>query len=212
MNILLLVGTVLGVGALALGAVMALITAAPLRAALLGALAGGWTALYAGAVIAVSLTSHHELLPVGETKYFCGFYLDCHVGVAVLGDSMAPDLGGRRASGVFHVLTLQFSSSARRETLRPWDVRMYLEDSTGRRFVRDHIAEEALGVGEALERDIAPGGSFVARVVFDVAEGARAPRLLVHQGPNLLFPEALLIGDEASLLHRKTWLALPRVT
>ena len=83
MNILLLVGTVLGVGALALGAVIALITAAPLRAALLGALAGGWAALYAAGVIVVSLTSHHELLPVGETKYFCGFYLDCHVGVAV---------------------------------------------------------------------------------------------------------------------------------
>lgn len=210
MNILLLVGTVLGVGALALGAVAALFMAAPVRAAILGGLAGALATLYGAGVLVVSLTSHEQLLPVGETKYFCGFYLDCHIGVDVLGDSLAPDIGGQRASGVFHVVTLRFTSSAVRETLRPWRVGMFLQGTDGVRYGRDEGAERALGAGSDIERDIGPGGSYIVRVVFDVADDARSPRLMVHQGPELMFPEAVLIGDEASLLHRKTWLALPR--
>ena len=67
-------------------------------------------------------------------------------------------------------------------------------------------AEDMWNAGLA---NFAGKGCYNLRVVFDVPDNVRSPRLLVHQGPELLLPEALLIGDEASLLHRKTWLALP---
>ncbi len=209
MNVLILAGTVLGVGTLALGALVCLLMAAPLRAAVLGIIAGGWAVLYGAAVLAVSLRSHDDLLAPGQTKYFCGFYLDCHVGVAVLGDSVAQAIGGRRASGAFHVLTLRFSSTAVRANQTPWRVQMQLEGADGVRYERDAAAEAALVGAQQLEQEIPPGGSYTVRVVFDVPPEARRPRLLVDQGAALKFPEIVLIGDEGSMLHRKTWLALP---
>lgn len=208
MNMLLLVGTVLGVGALALGTIIALFMAAPLRAMVLGAIAAGWAALYGLGLIGTSLASHEVLLPAGQTKYFCGFYFDCHVGVAVLADSVVDRIAEHRAAGTYHVLTLRFSSTAVREALTPWRIRMFLEDSTGMRYERDREVEQSL-TPVIVEHEIPPGGSYVIRVVFDVPAAAMAPRLFVEQGPAFKIPEALLIGDEASVLHRKTMLALP---
>ena len=209
MNILLLVGTVLGVAALLGVAGLAAIGGATLRAVVLASLGAAVAALYGAGVLAVSLASREETLPPGETKYFCGFYLDCHIGVAVLSDSTSSAIGARRAAGTFHVLTLRFSSSAVQATLAPYDVRLQLVGADGARFERDRAAEEALGLGQPLERDIPAGGEYRVRVVFDVPVSARGPRLFADQGPPLKIPEVLLIGDEASLLHRKTLLALP---
>jgi hypothetical protein len=208
MNMLLLAGTVLGVGVLTLGAIVSLFMAAPLRSALLGGAAALWSLAYAVALIGTSMASHEATLAPGETKEFCGFYFDCHVGVAVVGHEEVQRIGNQQAAGAFHIITLRFSSSARREPLAPWHVRVELQAPAGLRYARDLDAENALDGHRELERVIAPGGAYEARVVFDAPRGASGLRLFADQGPSVKFPELLLIGDEASLMHAKTWLAL----
>jgi hypothetical protein len=182
---------------------------APVRAAVLGAIGAGWAAVYTLGVVAVSLGSHEQVLAPGEPKYFCGFYFDCHIGVAVLRDEIVDSIGARKAAGLFHVVTLRFESSARRETLSPWRMNLQLQAADGTRYGRDLAAEEVLEGSRVLEQPIAPGGSYVVRVVYDVPAAARELRLFADQGPALKIPEVLLAGDEASILHKKTYLALP---
>jgi hypothetical protein len=209
MTMLLLAGTVLAVAVLLLGAVVSLVSGSPVRAAVLGAIASGWAAVYTLGVVAVSLGSHERVLPPGEPKYFCGFYFDCHIGVAVLRDEIVDSIGARKAAGVFHVVTLRFESSARRETLSPWRMNLQLQGPAGTRYTRDIAAEQVLEGSRVLEQPIAPGGSYLARVVFDVPSPVHELRMFADQGPALKIPEILLAGDEASVLHKKTFLALP---
>ncbi len=196
MNVLLLIATVLGVGALLLGAIITLASGHAARAAAIGAVAGGWLSAYAVLLVGASLTSHDQLLAHGQTKHFCGFYLDCHVGVAVIADSFSTT-----PRSFVHDVTLRFSSDARRETLTPWHVDMFLEASNGMRF------PPTAGIGD-LERPIPAGGSYDVHVRFELPPGQTDHRLMIRQGGDLLFPEIMLIGDEASLLHRKTWFQL----
>ena len=41
--------------------------------------------LYGGGVIAASAASSEQVIEQGQTKWFCGFYLDCHLGMSVEG-------------------------------------------------------------------------------------------------------------------------------
>jgi hypothetical protein len=210
MSMLLLAGSVLAVAALLLGAILSLVTGAPVRAAVFGAIASGWTAVYTLGVVIVSLGSHDRVLAPGEPKYFCGFYFDCHIGVAVLKDEIVDSIGARKAAGVFHVVTLRFESSARRETLSPWRMNLELQAPGGAHYPRDLAAEAVLEGSRVLEQPIGPGGSYLARVVYDVPATAHELRMFADQGPSMKIPEILLAGDEASILHKKTFLALPR--
>ena len=196
MNVLLLVVTVLGVGALVLGAIISLVSGSAARGGVLAAMAGGWISAYAVLVVGASLTSHEQLLARGETKRFCGFYLDCHVGVAVVNDSFS-----MTATSFVHDVTLRFSNDARRETLTPWHVDMFLEAADGTRY------PAIAGTGN-VERPIPAGGAYDVRVRFEQPAGSPVRRLMVRQGGDFMFPEIVLIGDEASLLHKKTWLQL----
>ena len=212
MNVLLLLGTVIGVAGLTLAAILSFAMGARLRAVLLGVGALAWAGLYGASVLVASLVSHETLLPAGATKRFCGFYFDCHLGVAVLGDSTVPAIGGRRAGGTYHVLTLEFSSNARRATLKPSDLRIELVAASGERYARDLAAEAALVGGRSpdLARAIPAGGGYTVTVVFDLPRGVAAPRLFVGEGLGIdRVIEGVLLGDEDSFLHRKTMLALP---
>lgn len=212
MNVLLLLGTVIGSAGLTLAALLSLALGARLRAALLGGGALAWVALYGAGVIVISLASHETVLPAGETKRFCGFYFDCHLGVAVRQDVVAPVIAGRAASGTWHVVTLEFSSDARRETLTPYDLQILIVDAHGTRYRRDLAAESNLPGGrpEGIARPIAAGDSYTVPVVFDLPRDIDTPRLLVAEGLGVdRVIEGVLIGDEDSYLHRKTLLALP---
>jgi hypothetical protein len=212
MNVLLLLGTVIGVAGLMLAGILSLAMGARLRAVLLGVGAVSWAGLYGGGVLVASLLSHETVLPAGASKRFCGFYFDCHLGVAVLSDATVPAIEGRRASGTYHVLTLRFSSNARRATLTPYDLRIQLVDANGVRYERDRAAESALAGGRSVElaRPIPAGGAYTVPVVFDLPRGAELPRLFIGEGLGIdRIIEGVLVGDEDSFLHRKTMLALP---
>jgi hypothetical protein len=193
MNTLFLLGSVLAVGGLLIGAAFFSITGARSRAGFAALAAAVWAGAYALLFVASALLSKEEVLRAGETKYFCGFFLDCHIGVAV---------DGTRETG-HHVITLRFSSSARRATLTPYDVRVEVIGSDG-----GHYAARPDGRSE-LERTIGPGQSYTVDVGYDLPPGVRADRLLVSQGVGIdRILDGLVIGNENSFLHKRTYLAI----
>lgn len=203
----------LGVGAM----VLARLRGRPVRVRTLMAGAAGWGIVYAAALISSSLTSHEQLLGRDEDKRFCGFYLDCHLQVAVTRVDTARALGtgdrAVRAEGVFYILTLRVSSTAVAAQLQLLDPRLSVRDRSGRVFTRHAAAESTLAArgapAESLTRPLAAGETFTTTVAFDVPAGAPAPRLSVTEGiwaERLV--ELILIGDEDSFLHKRTMFEL----
>ncbi|HYE95771.1 MAG TPA: hypothetical protein VD962_06145 [Rubricoccaceae bacterium] len=175
--------------------------------------ATAWVALYALALVSVSLSSRERVLRVGERQAFCGFYLDCHMGLAVERVETAVALGDQQATGRFYVVTLRVSSDARRATLRLGGPALVVRDAEGRTYRRDRAAEHALAAEgrptTPLTREVAAGGSFLTTVVFDLPPGADEPRLVVTDARGVdRVIESVLIGDEDSFLHARTVHAL----
>jgi hypothetical protein len=177
--------------------------------------AGAWLAAYATALVVTSLASHERLLSVGEAKRFCGFYLDCHMGMAVDRVDTTSVIGAPgdqlRAGGTFYVITLRVSSDARRVPLRLNDPRITIVDDEGFHYDRSQDAERKLAGAQLvnLEQPVNAGESFTRVVVIDVPRGVRDPRLHVTMGgPLERAVELVIIGDEDAVLHAPTLHAL----
>ena len=174
-------------------------------------LSAAWVGAYATLLIVTSLASHERVLPLGETKRFCGFYLDCHMGVAVERVDTMSSIGAPgdelRAGGTFYVVTLRVSSDARRVPLHLEQPRVVIVDAEGFRHERSLEAEERLASSQLseLERPVKAGDSFTRAIVIDVPRDVRQPRLHVAMGGPLdRALELALIGDEDALLHART--------
>jgi hypothetical protein len=176
-----------------------------------------WGTAYAALLVSTSLTSRERVLEPGEVKRFCGFYLDCHMGAALVDVRRVATLGTPpnevRAAGEFHVVTLEVTSDARRATLGLHDPVATIIDDRGRVFHRSPLGERALasGVGPAipLDQPVLGSAQFTTPVVFDLPADARSPKLLLTDGPRVarVF-EQFLVGDEDSFLHKRTYHAL----
>ena len=174
--------------------------------ALVGA---AWLGAYATILIVTSLTSHERTLALGETKRFCGFYLDCHMAVPVERVDTMSAIGGVRAGGTYYVVTLRVSSNARRRPLRLEQPDIVIVDAEGFRHERSLDAEHALGQLDGLDRLVEAGASFTRAVVIDVPHDVRDPRLEVTMGGVVdRTVELALIGDEDAWLHAPTLHAL----
>jgi len=176
----------------------------PWRSLALGGAA--WAALYLTLLLSASLTSRGRMLGLNEDKKFCGFYIDCHMQVAVTRVDTARQLGTLQANGLLHVVTLRVSSDARAVPLRLLDPHFVLRDARGRRYLPVRAAER-----DSLSRLVGPGESFTTTVAFDVPPGTHTLRLDVTMGiwaDRLI--ELFLIGDEDSFLHKGTgfWIAV----
>jgi hypothetical protein len=170
-------------------------------------------AAYSGALVTASLTSRERVLARGETLKFCGFYLDCHLGVAVEGVDQRPVIGSARAEGMYHLVQIRVSSDAVRATLQLGRPTFRVIDSEGNTFSRDEAAERTLARASGdllpLVRPVAAGESYAVQVVFDLPEGIREPRLHVTDAAGVdRVLEGILIGDDDSILHKPTTLAL----
>ena len=158
------------------------------------ALAGGYLAL----LFAVSLRSQERVLGFNQPKAFCGFYLDCHRRVEVT------DVARH---GTQWVVTVRYSSDAVRA---PQPMRgLAAKVRVGHRwFERDARAERALGSAGLPSVTLDPGEAFITRLVFDLPDDAE-PLLYVWDNlPASRLSEVLLVGDEDSFLHRRTFFAL----
>jgi hypothetical protein len=168
-------------------------------------------AAYLGALMAVSLASDEMVLPAGADKRFCGAYLDCHLGVAVLGAHAldpAPAEPGIQTLAV----RVRISNDARRARLALDDPEAFLLDENGRRWRRSAAAERRLGLSpdRELSSPLDPGTQRVVTLGFELPAPVRHPRLHVREGGSLeRVTELLLLGDEDSLLHAPVTHAVP---
>ena len=171
--------------------------------------------LYAAALLAFSLTSREQVATTGEEKYFCE--VDCHLAYSVVDVRQSKVLGDgasrATARGLFRVVTLRVrfdpeTTSSRRPqdmslTPNPRSVRVVAE--CGATYRPDPAGQRALetqqGVSTPLTAPLRPGESYTTRLVFDLPEKARDPRLLITESDWIT---RLLVGHENSPLHRKT--------
>lgn len=170
---------------------------------------------YIGVLLAFSGFSREHTLRPGEEKYFCE--LDCHLAYSVQNVQRAKQIGDTVANGEFYVVTVR--SRFDETTTAPWrprDVPVTPDplgfalvdaqgDAIGVSASGQKAWEAAHGVSPSLLRPLRPGESTEATMVFDAAPAMRNPRLLASFG---VFPTQVLIGDENSLLHKKTYFAL----
>jgi hypothetical protein len=217
MGLLLMLATVLAACAAVAAAIAAGYFHLPAlaRAAQIGVIT--WGTAYTALLVSTSLTSHEHVLPPGEIKRFCGFYLDCHMGTAVVDVRRTSTLGAPpnevRTTGEFYVVTLKVTSDARRATLSLANPTATIVDATGRVFQRSAVGERALAnaVGPAipLNQPVTANSAFTTPIVFDLPADVADPTLLITDTPGLARAvEGLLIGDEDSFLHKRTYFAL----
>jgi hypothetical protein len=217
MGVLLMLATILAAGAAISAAIAAGYFHQPglARATQIGALT--WGAAYTALLVSTSLTSRERVLGPGEVKRFCGFYLDCHLGVGVVDVRRTPTLGVPpnevRAAGEFYVVTLKVTSDARRATLQLADPTATVVDAAGSSYPRTSLGERGLAnaVGPAIPLNfpVSANSQFTTPVVFDLPRNVRNPRLLLTDTPGVNRAiEGLLIGDDDSFLHKRTYHAL----
>ena len=210
----LLAVTVLGLIAAAILTVISMARGRTRVARSIVLVSAAWVGAYATLLIFTSLESRERTLPLGEAKRFCGFYLDCHMGVAVervdTMSTIGPPSDELRAGGMFYVVTLRVSSDARRVPLHLERPHAVIVDSEGFHHERSLEAEQKLASALAeLERPVQAGDSFTRAIVIDVPRGVREPRLYVSMGGPLdRALELAVIGDEDALLHARTFHAL----
>ncbi len=182
-----------------------------------GMFALGWAALYLVVLTGASLASQEKVLDLKERKAFCGFYLDCHLGVSVEEVQRVSHVGQDaeqvQADGVFYLITVRVNNDGVQARLPLRNPKATLIDAYGVTYTRSLAAEQALAEAEgmpmAFARSVSAGHSYTKTIIFDVPPGVRAPKLLVTQGVVVdRFIELFLIGDEDSLFHRKTVFAV----
>ena len=175
--------------------------------------------LYGGGVVVASAASQERVLAPGETKWFCGFYLDCHLGISLQRSETATAVSGPAgrltANGRYHILTLRLHNSAKNPSL---DMMMYrprveIVDAAGTRYRRSTAAESAFAAEKrssplAVETRV-PHKPVDATVVFDLPPDIRSPRLAISEGWIIdRVIELALVNDENSVLHKRTYIAL----
>ena len=151
---------------------------------------------YAGFFLSTSLTSQERVLPVGTAYHFCGFYLDCHLSVAVESVVVTPLAGG----GERYTVQVRFASDARRATMELRHPGATLVDDLGAQV------EPASGPTGAR---LSPDSSMIAEFIFDARTPLVNPRLRMVKGDRIeRMAEVFLIGDPDSFLHPPVTLAL----
>lgn len=190
-------GTVLSACALVAAAFVGKLKIARLTLSILSVCA----AVYFGLLLSFSLVSHDRVLAPGQEKYFCE--IDCHLAYSIVDVK-------KETLGVSDVYTLVLKTRFDETTIsshRPKDAPLLpsprtvaLVDAAGHRYSPVAIS------GTALSTSLIPGEAYTTRLKFSVAPQAEGLRLLVTTTPQ--WPDHVVIGDENSWLHRKTYFAL----
>lgn len=162
-------------------------------------------AIYLGAVVLVSLLTPQRVLAIGENWCFDDW---C---VAVDSVAVASDVGPSdhavQANGVFYVVRLRLSNHARGRAQRASSAAVHLLDDLGHRYEVSHEGQSAYeaqhGPTPPLTATVPLGQSVTTVRIFDVQQDARDLGLAVEH-PVGFAPGVFIIGDQASLFHRRT--------
>jgi hypothetical protein len=170
---------------------------------------------YGVLLLAFSIVSRERTLAVGEEKYFCE--LDCHLAYSVQKVERTKQIGDVVANGEFYIVTIRgrFDETTT-ASWRPRDVPLIpdplsfaLVDGHGDSVPPSVIGAAAWtafhGASPNLFQPLRPGESAEATLVFDAPPAMHSPRLLASFA---VFPTQILIGDESSLFHKKTYFSL----
>ena len=176
-----------------------------------------WFTAYAILLLTASVFSQEKVLGLNEPKEFCGFYFDCHLRASVSGVRTAKEIGDAKAQSLFYIVKVRISSDAKRESLQLTDPDFEVLDDGGRIYTRISAAEENVESAKVpFDQKVPAGGSFEKEIVFDITEPAAQDLKLsitdTHGIDQLI--EAVLIDDEDSIGHKRTFLKLnvPRQT
>lgn len=168
-----------------------------------------WVVFYVIIFFASSIFSEEKTLSLNEPKEFCGFYLDCHMHTAVTGVRKTKTIGDKTANGEFYIVKVKIFSDAKQAKLGLLMVDAKIIDNQKREFPRDATAEANLGEQPPFDKQISPVESFEKEIVFDLPADAQNPRLDIREGYRIDHAiEAILVGDEDSLLHKRNYFKL----
>lgn len=162
---------------------------------------GTCATFYFALLLGFSGVSRPKTLAPGQEKYFCE--IDCHLAYSVAEVKTEP--GG---SSSHYVVTLRTrfdettTSPSRPKDLplTPSPREVHLIDSDG------HEYSATATEGIPLMTPLKPAESYSTTLEFYVPKAANGLKLLINTTPS--WPDHLVIGDENSWLHRKTYLAL----
>jgi len=157
--------------------------------------------LYSALLLAFSASSHATTLARGQEKYFCE--IDCHLAYSVVDVKAQRETGSSR-----YLITLRtrFDQTTTSPT-RPRDVpltpsprEVRLVDSFGREYPPVSTR------GTPLLTPLKPSESYTSALEFTTPKDATGVKLLISTTP--AWPNHVVIGDENSFLHKKTYLSL----
>jgi hypothetical protein len=156
--------------------------------------------VYFGTLFVFSAVSHDATLVRGNEKYFCE--IDCHLAYAVM-DVTSIGEGPSQALAV--TVRTRFDENTisphrpKDAPLTPGPREVVLVEANGRR----HFPMSTQGT--SLEKELIPGQAYTTALIFPVARIEPGMRLLITSPGG---PVGLLIGNEMSLGHKKTYLGL----
>jgi len=192
-----MIGTIL-----AAAVIVILLLARQKKAAhLIAAITLGGAVIYAVLLFGCSIVSHEKVLARGQEKYFCE--MDCHLAYSVVGVKQEPAAAGTRYVVTLRTRFDKTTISKRRPKgapLMPSQREIRLVDSRGRTYA----PESSTGV--PLMQPLIPGESYTTELTFMTPGGAQELKLLVRTTSGFL--DRLLIGDENSWFHQKTYLRI----
>jgi hypothetical protein len=157
--------------------------------------------IYFGLLVGFSEASHDMALRQGQEKYFCE--IDCHLAYSVVD---VKRVGSGDLDQYAVTLRTRFDEktiSPQRRTdvpLMPSPREVRVIDSLG------HAYEPVSTAGASLMTPLRPAESYTTDFEFRVPNSASGLRLLINTVP--AWPDRLVIGDENSWLHKKTYFGL----
>lgn len=163
--------------------------------------AGMGAVIYFGLLFGFSAGSHETQLAPGQEKYFCE--IDCHLAYSVAEVKTEADGSSKNYLVTVRTRFDPATTSPNRPkdaTLTPSPREVWLIDSAGQEYA------PVASAGTSLMTPLKPADSYMTQFQFRVPKDVSGLRLLVRTTP--AWPDHLVIGDENSWLHKKTYFAL----
>ena len=167
-----------------------------------------WFSFYVIIFLMSSIFSVERTLALNEPKEFCGFYLDCHLNARLLDVRRSKTFGRLTAQNEFFITKVKISNDARRESLALITPKFTVIDEQGRQFSPTEDLSVSIQT-PPFEEKIPAGQSIESEIAFDLPPDAKNPRLDIREGYGIDHAiEAILVGDEDSLWHKRTYFKL----
>lgn len=178
---------------------------------------------YATVLLAASVASSERALPPGEEKYFCE--IDCHLAYSVATVEKTKTLGSaadqQAASGTFYIVAVRTRFDERTISPHRGDAPLVpsprivtVEDPAGHSYSISQEGQQALqnSLGSQwtpLMQPLRPGDWYSTQLVFELPSNARGLKLLIASPAEPEWLGRIIIGEEASIFHKKVYLQIP---